>query len=550
MMRWKRSSTRTLSGIDLLEEAFFVLRNIQPLLLLSYLVGTIPFILGLLYFWTDMSRSPFAGARVGQSALGMAFLYIWMKAWHSVFASRLLSNLTGEYPQPFSVLRTFRMVAAQLAVQPFSWILVPIFGITTIGLPWVQAFFHSYSITADGNHTDLRSAMKRAWNLSNLWQAQNHVMVFLLLMFTFSIFNGIVIFIISIPFLLNSLFGIETVFTYAGPAALFNSTFIAIAASLTYICVNALIKIAYVLRAFYGQSLRSGADLLAELRVVEFTEEKAERSTAKSLVLSSILVLMLFGTANGSQVQNKIAPDQLDKSIDQIIHQREYQWRLPREPQDLKNDQSFVLDFIKGVQDTLARWSAPLVKFFKKVVSWIYDKLFPTSHNPNAEKAPISDQSVWVILLIAAAVLLLGFLFYRMWRKRQQDEIIVAEEAIMAIPDLKDESTTADQFPEEGWLSLAREYMERGELRLALRALYLSSLALLSRRGILTITKYKSNREYNRELQRKAQTNRDLLNAFQENLFLFERSWYGEHEVNNEILGKFNLNQAKIREIA
>jgi hypothetical protein len=137
-----------------------------------------------------------------------------------------------------------------------------------------------------------------------------------------------------------------------------------------------------------------------------------------------------------------------------------------------------------------------------------------------------------------------------MWKGRQQDEVITAQEAAVAIPDLKDENTTADQFPEEGWLSLAREYMQRGELRLALRALYLSSLALLSRRGILTITKYKSNREYNRELQRKAQANHDLLNAFQENLFLFERSWYGEHEVSNEVLSKFNLNQEKIREIA
>ena len=306
MMRWKRSSSRTPGGIDLLEEAFFVLRNIRPSLLISYLIGTIPFILGLLYFWTDMSRSPFAAAHIGQSALGMSFLYVWMKSWHSVFANRLLSGLTGEYPQPFSVSRTFRMIAAQLAIQPFSWILVPVFGVTTIGLPWVQAFFHSYSITADGNHDDVRSAIKRAWTLSNLWQAQNHVMVFFLLLFTFSIFQGIAILIIAIPFLLNSLFGIETVFTYAGPAALFNSTFFAIAGSLTYLCVNPLIKTAYVLRAFYGQSLRSGADLLAELRSTEITEDSKEKSSARSLVLSSMLILMLVTSANASDTQKKI----------------------------------------------------------------------------------------------------------------------------------------------------------------------------------------------------------------------------------------------------
>ncbi|MCI0611492.1 hypothetical protein L0244_00740 [bacterium] len=550
MMRWKRSSSRTPGGIDLLEEAFFVLRNITPQLLISYLIGTIPFILGLLYFWTDMSRSPFAAAHIGQSALGMSFLYIWMKSWHSIFANRLLSGLTGEYRQPFSVSRTFRMIAAQLAIQPFSWILVPIFGVTTIALPWVQAFFHSYSITADGNHDDLRSAIKRAWTLSNLWQAQNHVMVFFLLLFTFSIFQGIAILIIAIPFLLNSLFGIETVFTYAGPAALFNSTFFAIAGSLTYLCVNPLIKTAYVLRAFYGQSLRSGADLLAELRSTEITEDSQGKSSSRSLVLSSMLILMLVTSANASDTQKKIAPDQLDKSIEQTIHQREYQWRLPREEKDLKNDQSFILDFLKGVQDTLARWFQPFQKFFKKVVEWIFDKIFPSSSTPSVNKNPVSNQSIWVIVLIAAAVLMLGFLLFRIWKRRDLDEIITAEEATVAIPDLKDEGTTADQFPEEGWLSLAREYMERGELRMALRALYLSSLALLSRRGILTITKYKSNREYNRELQRKAQTNHELLNAFQENLFLFERSWYGEHEVNDEIMSQFNLNQERIREIA
>ena len=116
--------------------------------------------------------------------------------------------------------------------------------------------------------------------------------------------------------------------------------------------------------------------------------------------------------------------------------------------------------------------------------------------------------------------------------------------------DLEDESTIADQYPEEGWLSLAREYMDRGEFRLAMRALYLSTLALLSRRGMITITKYKSNREYNRELQRKAQMNTELLNAFQENLLLFERSWYGEHEVNTETLTRFNQNQERIRTVA
>lgn len=549
-MRWKRGGNRSRSGIDLAEEAFFVLRHAQPSILISYLTGTIPFVLGLLYFWTDMSRSPFAAAHVGQSALGMSGLYIWMKVWHCIFANRLLSSLTGEFPQPFSVSRIIRLTAAQLAVQAYSWVVLPICAFTVALFPWALAFFHSFSITGDGNHDNLRSAIKRAWSLTSLWQPQNHVMVFLLSWFTLSVFQGIGIVIMFIPFLLDALFGIETVFTRAGLSSLLNSTFFAVAASLTYLCINPLLKTAYVLRAFYGQSLRTGADLQAELRAIEITEERPE-SLSRTLVLSFLLVGLLCTSINAEEAQQTVAPDQLNESIEKVIHQREYQWRIPREDQDIKSGDTFLLDFLKGVQDTLGRWFKPFQSFFKKVLDWIFDKIFPSPDPGSAgNKAPISDQSVLVAVLISAAVLLLVLLLYRMWKRQQKDELITAEEATVAIPDVTDESTTADQFPEEGWLSLAREYMERGELRLALRALYLSSLALLSRRGILTITKYKSNREYNWELQRKAQTNQDLLDAFRENLFLFERSWYGEHEVDGEILSRFNLNQERIREVA
>ncbi len=551
MMRWKRGGNRSRSGIDLLEEALFVLRHAQPSILISYLTGTIPFVLGLLYFWTDMSRSPFAAAHVGQSALGMSALYLWMKVWHSVFANRLLSSLTGEPPQSFSTLRIIRLIAAQVAVQAYCWFVIPICAITVVLFPWALAFFHSFSITGDGNHDNLRSAIKRAWSLANLWQPQNYVMVFLLAWFTLSVFLGIGIVILFIPFLLDALFGIETVFTRAGLGALLNSTFFAVAASLTYLCVNPLLKIAYVLRAFYGQSLRTGADLQAELRAIEVSEERPVVSRARRLILSIVMIGLFCTPVNAEEAQQTVAPDQLNESIEQVIHQREYQWRIPREEQDIKSDNTFLLDFLKGVQDTLERWFNPLWSFFKKVLDWIFDKIFPSTDPGSAgDKAPISNQTVFIAILISVAVLLLGLLLYRMWKRRQKDELITAEEASVAIPDVTDESTTADQFPEEGWLALAREYIERGELRLALRALYLSSLALLSRRGILTITKYKSNREYKWELQRKAQTNPDLLDAFQENLFLFERSWYGEHEVNGEIISRFNLNQERIREVA
>src|SRR4030095_16556767 len=78
------------SGFDLMEEAFHLLRSARPATLVTYYIGTIPFVLGALYFWSDMSQSAFARERLGTASLGMAALYFWAKFWQSIFARRLL----------------------------------------------------------------------------------------------------------------------------------------------------------------------------------------------------------------------------------------------------------------------------------------------------------------------------------------------------------------------------------------------------------------------------------------------------------------------------
>jgi len=45
-------------GLDLMEEATHVLRAAPAGTLAIYYLGAIPFVLGLLFFWADMSRSP------------------------------------------------------------------------------------------------------------------------------------------------------------------------------------------------------------------------------------------------------------------------------------------------------------------------------------------------------------------------------------------------------------------------------------------------------------------------------------------------------------
>jgi hypothetical protein len=112
---------------------------------------------------------------------------------------------------------------------------------------------------------------------------------------------------------------------------------------------------------------------------------------------------------------------------------------------------------------------------------------------------------------------------------------------------LNDENVVADQLPEDGWLKLARELMERGDLRLALRALYLASLAHLAQREFISVAKFKSNRDYEVELRRRTRALPDLQGAFAENVGIFDRVWYGLHEVSRDVLEHFQANLERIK---
>ena len=46
-----------------------------------------PLYTGFLYFWADMSCSPFAPQHLASAALGLTVLFIWMKFWQVVFAA-------------------------------------------------------------------------------------------------------------------------------------------------------------------------------------------------------------------------------------------------------------------------------------------------------------------------------------------------------------------------------------------------------------------------------------------------------------------------------
>jgi hypothetical protein len=331
-----------------------------------------------------------------------------------------------------------------------------------------------------------------------------------------------------------------------------NNTFFAVVCSLSYLCLDPLMKASYCLRCFYGESLQTGEDLKVELR--SYTRPGL-------VVILPIAFFLAFGPFGKALAQpspavlpgeaTPVSTQQLDSAIESVIHYPEYSWRLPREkPPDTAERHTAFRDFIDSITNTLRTgWNyvkvalGKAMKFIKDILSRIIRSL-PKLEKQDSPWTPFSRTLIIVPLFCLAVVM--AYLAWRAWRNRRP-RVITADAIATPVPDITREDLDATALPEEGWLNLAAELMEKGELRLALRAFYLATLAYLACQELITIAKYKSDREYELELRRRSHTQPHLAGVFAENRALFESTWYGLHDVTPGIMERFSQNQEQIR---
>ena len=92
----KKSRQQDKGAIEIIEEGIHLLRLSPARPLAMYYIGSMPFILGLLYFWADMSRNAFAQEHCAAASFGLALLFIWMKCWHAMFASNIKALINSK----------------------------------------------------------------------------------------------------------------------------------------------------------------------------------------------------------------------------------------------------------------------------------------------------------------------------------------------------------------------------------------------------------------------------------------------------------------------
>jgi len=530
------------SAIRIIEEAVHLLRSAPGSLLAGYYLGSVPFVLGLMYFWADMSRSANAAKHCTLAALSLAFLYVWMKFWHAVFAHQVRAQMTDEPPCRWSWQQIISVAATQSLIQSTRYIVLPIAGVMLIPYGVCYAFYQNAAAHVEEDPQTIATTCKWAWRQAVLWPKQNHLLICI-----FSLFGGVIFLNISftayiIPQMVKTLFGIDSIFTLSGMRMILNTTFWIAILGTTYLCLDPFIKTAYVLRCFYGSALKSGDDLKKELNRALAGEKK--------MVMGMMVVVLCAIPFTGLAGQSfSVSPKELDRSIEETLGRREFAWRMSRETvqAEEKEAKGPLAAAIKWLLDGLANGIRTLEQWITQLFEWL-ENLMPKGNKKTgpSNKSWITSVRAVLFLLLLLLLAVLTLVFFRIWRRHHTGTIAAVAAVVAPSPDLNDENTKADDLPANRWMVLAEELTAKGELRLAMRALYLATLAYLAEHQMITIEIYKSNREYEQELKRRAHERKELLTIFANSLNLFERVWYGNYRLPRSEFNNYAANQKRI----
>ena len=534
------------SAILLVEEAVHLLRKAPLSLLSAYTIGTLPFVLALFYFWADMSRSADAHQYHAVASLGMALLYIWMKCWHVVFAARVKMRLSGEPPQRWSYQRILSLVTTQTLIHATAFIVLPLAAVVALPFGWCYAFYQNVTIEAANEKYKPKDLCKKAWSQAKLWPRQNHILISIFFIFGLVVLLNVASAIYMLPHLIKKYLGIESLFTLSGFHVI-NTTFWVVTIGISYLCVNPLVRTVYALRCFYGAAIHSGEDLKLGLKALV---------VGRSLAISGLVVFgLLIGSPSRAvtEEQQKVAPAALDRSIDEVMQQREFMWRMPRDmrAEDQTEPQGPIAAVVTWIVDKISEGIDTVINWIDQLIDWLL-ALFPSGERekPASDADWVSLVQFGVIALIIGLVIVLAYVVWRTLSRRQVAKAQIAAAPVETAPDLEDEDTTADDLPVNRWLDLARELAAKGSLRLALRAFYLASLAGLAEHGLITIEKFKSNREYEIELHRRAHQKQNLLTDFAQSREIFDRVWYGLRSIRESELENFAALQKRMITLA
>ncbi len=238
----------------------------------------------------------------------------------------------------------------------------------------------------------------------------------------------------------------------------------------------------------------------------------------------------------------KLNPEVLDQKMEQVIHEPKFAWRMPRQVQEGQAEKpNFLVRFLRQAIRFFGKWVSALFQWLDELMR---DK--PTFGNETGMPARgliRGSMYALVALILAVAV-------YVMWRSRKKLTVVAQPLAEAVAIDLAEADVSPALLEEDGWLALAREYLDKGEPLMALRAYYLAGLALLGQKQLVMPSAAKSNREYELELARRSRGVPELSSVFHGSVQQFELCWFGGRSVEPATLNALLANLERMRTLA
>ncbi|MBV8141184.1 MAG: hypothetical protein JOZ60_03975 [Verrucomicrobia bacterium] len=556
--------------LDLIEAAVQLLRTSPPLVFALYCAGTVPFLLTFFSFCAEMSYDRRAVNNCAASATVVALTYCWMKGLQAFCCRELVHVYTGNPRRWWKPAAILAIWCRQIAVQPLGFFLIPVAWLLVFPVAYVSAFFQNLTILGGTQRNDL----KKSWELARLSPKQSYAVYGLLSLLTLIVFLDLYVVILSIPYLLKLLLGIESVLT-SSPTWAFSPLLLIAAAALAHFLIDLLAKAVEVIRCCDGESLATGGDLLRRLAdlppdrmplrkqsvLALPLENQANRGRfAHSAFCCSLAIAALLGTMSNSAgsdtsspaenrtLEPRLTPLTLDRQIERVLQNPEYSWREPSAPPPHQKRESILEQWIASVRRSLLSFGGWVDRLFKSLL-----KRFALSSplfQPAIGAMPLSSAllnalgyALWVAFGGALVVFLIRIL-------KSKAAKLPPSIASAPSPDLTDERIEANQLADSEWYALAREKMAAGELPQAQRALFLAILSYLASHRFIAIARWKSNIDYEKEIVRQTDRLSQLPALYRQGRLGFERCWYGSQSVSPADLENYSGIYERIKHAA
>jgi hypothetical protein len=500
------------STLILLEDAVHLVRRLPFSTWVLHWTGGVPFALAILLFCRDITEYQASSAACFWDAVLLGLTLAWMNCWRAVYAARLREQLSGETP---TRVRIWQLAASQTFLGAAKLILLPLSALVLFPLAPMTAFFRYSSALAARPDLDAFQVTSRASKLSRIRPRTTWVTLAALVFVQLIVFANVAIALIALPQVAKMLTGVETDFSRGGTDFVKSPLFVMCAWMLAWLLADPYVQAVYSTVCFRRESMETGEDLRVSLR-------RLRQKAAATIAAAALLFALPLRAAN------EITQSELRQAIAEARKAHEYDWRFPPgAPQAVQ--QSWLLNAAETVTHWLGRVLHAIGNGIDRLVKWIFDRMSGLTPSGSGAAAPAAALHWWIYLVLAAIIALIGYLAWRLYRTRGKR--LKATPQAVTLVRLEDESVTPDRLPEEEWLEMAEARLREGDLRHALRAFYLANLAYLGRANWIAVHPGKTNREYARDLQRRARQFAEPQALFAQNLAVFERAWYGLHAV-------------------